>query len=75
MVGTCYFAHGTAIPVDPIYNQYRPCTSGGPSTICCGIDRENVAGGNSTDGDTTDECLLNGLFQNRAVVDEVEETK
>ncbi|CAN9183139.1 unnamed protein product [Alternaria alternata] len=55
MVGTCYFANGTALPVDPIYNQYQPCQSGGPSTICCGIFRDNVAGGNITAGDTMDE--------------------
>ena len=76
MVGTCYFANGTALPVDPIYNQYQPCQSGGPSTICCGIFRDNVAGGNITAGDTTDECLPNGLCQNRATTtDGVEETK
>ena len=76
MAGTCYFANGTALPVDPIYNQYQPCQPGGPSTICCGIFRDNVAGGNITAGDTTDECLPNGLCQNRATTtDGVEETK
>jgi hypothetical protein len=76
MVGTCYFANGTALPVDPIYNQYQLCQSGGPSTICCGIFRDNVAGGNVTAGDTMDECLPNGLCQNRATTtDGVEETK
>ena len=76
MVGTCYFANGTALPTDPIYNQYQPCQSGGPSTICCGIFRDNVAGGNVTAGDTMDECLPNGLCQNRATTtDGVEETK
>jgi hypothetical protein len=76
MVGTCYFANGTALPIDPIYNQYQPCQSGGPSTICCGIFRDNVAGGNITAGDTVDECLPNGLCQNRATTtDGVEETK
>ncbi|KAH8628509.1 hypothetical protein IG631_15766 [Alternaria alternata] len=76
MVGTCYFANGTALPTDPIYNQYQPCQSGGPSAICCGIFRDNVAGGNVTAGDTVDECLPNGLCQNRATTtDGVEETK
>lgn len=76
MVGTCYFANGTALPTDPIYNQYQPCQSGGPSTICCGIFRDNVAGGNVTAGDTMDECLPNGLCQNRATTTNgVEETK
>ena len=76
MVGTCYFANGTALRTDAIYNQYQPCQSGGPSTICCGIFRDNVAGGNITAGDTIDECLPNGLCQNRATTtDGVEETK
>ncbi|RYO16594.1 hypothetical protein AA0111_g11360 [Alternaria arborescens] len=76
IVGTCYLANGTALPTDPIYNQYQPCQSGGPSTICCGIFRDNVAGGNITAGDTMDECLPNGLCQNRATTtDGVEETK
>lgn len=73
--GTCYFANGTALPTDPLYNQYSPCKSGGPSTICCGINRENAAGGNVTEGDTVDECLPNGLSQNRVTTDGIEEIK
>ena len=71
--GTCYFANGTALPNDPGYNEYQPCTSG-PSTICCGINRANPAGGDSSKGFTVDECLPNGLCQNRITTDGVEKT-
>ncbi|CAO2650245.1 Nn.00g015370.m01.CDS01 [Neocucurbitaria sp. VM-36] len=71
--GTCYFANGTALPNDPGYNEYQPCTSG-PSTICCGINRANPAGGNGSNGFTVDECLPNGLCQNRVTTDGVQKT-
>jgi hypothetical protein len=72
---TCYFANGTALPDDNLYNEYKPCTSGSPSTICCGINRENPAVGNDTSGNTMDECLPNGLCQNRVTIAGVESTK
>ncbi|KAF1846992.1 uncharacterized protein K460DRAFT_413805 [Cucurbitaria berberidis CBS 394.84] len=59
----CYFANGTVLPDEEFYNSYQPCTSGGPPTICCAFDRPNPAGGIR---DTVDECLPNGLCQNRA---------
>jgi hypothetical protein len=71
----CYFANGTALPDDDLYNEYKPCTSGGPSTICCGVNRANPAGGNDTDGNTRDECLPSGLCQNRVTIAGVEITK
>jgi len=63
--GTCYFANGTALPNIPGYNEYEPCTSG-PSTICCGTNRALPAGVSRTPGSfVRDECLPNGLCQNR----------
>lgn len=70
---TCYFANGTALPDDPNYNEYQPCTSG-PTKICCGINRTNPAGGNGSLGFTVDECLPNGLCQNRVETNGVQTT-
>jgi hypothetical protein len=65
--GTCYFANGTALPVDnPEYNDFEPCTSG-PTTTCCGTNRALPPGAIRKDGaPTRDECLPNGLCRNRA---------
>jgi len=62
---SCYFANGTVLPNTPGYNEYEPCTSG-PSTICCGTNRALPPGVSRTPGSfVRDECLPNGLCQNR----------
>ncbi|OAL42961.1 hypothetical protein IQ07DRAFT_593480 [Pyrenochaeta sp. DS3sAY3a] len=66
----CYFANGTVLPNVPEYNEYQPCS--GIGSICCGTNRDNPAGGNSSNGFTADECLPNGLCQNRITADGVE---
>ncbi|KAF3038049.1 hypothetical protein E8E11_002169 [Didymella keratinophila] len=59
---TCYFANGTALPKTPDYLEYQACSG---SNICCGLNRSNPANGDPADGNTMDECLPNGLCQNR----------
>ena len=59
---TCYFANGTAIPKTPDYLQYQACSG---SSICCGLNRSNPSNGDPANGFTKDECLPNGLCQNR----------
>jgi hypothetical protein len=71
----CFFANGTQLPDTPEYSEYKPCSTGGPATICCGINRENPAGGNATIGRTADECLPNGLCQNRQTKSGVQSTQ
>jgi hypothetical protein len=61
---TCYFANGTALPNTPDYASYQPCASG-PVTTCCGTNRALPAGAIRNEGFTSDECLPNGLCQNR----------
>lgn len=68
----CYFANGTVLPNNADYNEYQPCS--GVGSICCGTNRDNPAGGNSSNGFTADECLPNGLCQNRITADGVERT-
>lgn len=64
----CYSPDGNALPSDGSYfSAFQPCTSGGPSTICCATNRANPAGGDRSKGDTKDECLPNGLCQNRSL--------
>jgi hypothetical protein len=61
----CYYVNGTALPAN---SDYEPCapSSGGAPTTCCGTNRANPAGSNRTQGAfTRDECLPNGLCQNR----------
>ncbi|KZM18430.1 uncharacterized protein EKO05_0001324 [Ascochyta rabiei] len=59
---TCYFANGTATPKTPDYLQYQACSG---SAICCGLNRSNPSNGDPAKGFTKDECLPNGLCQNR----------
>ncbi|KAH7085887.1 hypothetical protein BKA63DRAFT_28431 [Paraphoma chrysanthemicola] len=74
--GKCYNIDGKLLPNDPVfYNMFQPCTSGGPSTICCATNRSNQPGGDAANGDTQDECLSNGLCQNRVTKNGVESTK
>ncbi|KAJ4983950.1 hypothetical protein SVAN01_10571 [Stagonosporopsis vannaccii] len=59
----CRFKNGTALPIGGSWDWYKPCPG---SFICCALNRKNPAGGDRTLGLTRDECLLNGLCQNRA---------
>ncbi|KAF2029435.1 hypothetical protein EK21DRAFT_21917, partial [Setomelanomma holmii] len=72
----CYNIDGNRLPNDPtFYNMIAPCTPPGPSSICCATNRTNSAGGDAANGDTKDECLANGLCQNRVTKNGVETTK
>ncbi|KAF1954979.1 hypothetical protein CC80DRAFT_594624 [Byssothecium circinans] len=63
----CYFANGTVVP--PRFHVL-PCDNAPVKTICCALDRENPPGGLLINGNNTrDECLPNGICQNRAVRD------
>jgi len=64
-VSACYDAKGTVL--DSGHNEYGPCSDPGLSTICCGINRPNPPGGDASNGFTKDECLPNGLCQNRVM--------
>ncbi|OAL48511.1 hypothetical protein IQ07DRAFT_571266 [Pyrenochaeta sp. DS3sAY3a] len=65
----CYFANGTPLPYnDDAFNDYQPCF--GVGGICCGLNRRNPSGGYERDGWTVDECLPNGLCQNRVINDD-----
>ncbi|KAF3000243.1 hypothetical protein E8E13_007679 [Curvularia kusanoi] len=68
---TCYFANGTALPKNPTYLEYQACPG---SSICCGLNRSNPANGDPANGFTRDECLPNGLCQNRETVNGVGKT-
>lgn len=64
--GKCRFGNGTLLPDVPEWNIYQPCPStDGPTTICCALNRDNEPYGNISLGFTRDECLPNGLCQNR----------
>ncbi|KAF2833468.1 hypothetical protein CC86DRAFT_311307 [Ophiobolus disseminans] len=64
--GTCYLANGNPLPKDPTwYDMFRPCTFNGPSTTCCALNRSVPPGGDPAKGNVQDECLPNGLCQNR----------
>ncbi|KAH4253010.1 hypothetical protein HBI04_193450 [Parastagonospora nodorum] len=64
----CYSPNGNVLRSDGSYfSGFQACTSGGPPTICCATNRANPAGGDRSKGDTKDECLPNGLCQNRSV--------
>lgn len=59
----CYYANGTMMRP----SEVRQCSTG-VSTICCTINRPNPPGNETTEaGWTQDECLPNGLCQNRAM--------
>ncbi|KAF2828324.1 hypothetical protein CC86DRAFT_454161 [Ophiobolus disseminans] len=64
----CYFANGTALPNSPDYSAYEPCASG-PTTTCCGTNRALPPGAvrDGSAGFTRDECMPNGLCQNRYI--------
>lgn len=68
---TCYFANGTALPKTPDYLEYQACPG---SSICCGINRTNPSNGDPANGFTRDECLPNGLCQNRETVNGIGKT-
>ncbi|KAF2473535.1 uncharacterized protein BDR25DRAFT_123754 [Lindgomyces ingoldianus] len=57
----CYFSNGTIV-TDPIYEA---CPN--VPTVCCALNRSNPPGGDIADGETADECLPNGVCQNRFV--------
>jgi hypothetical protein len=59
----CRFKNGTALPSEGFYDWYQPCPG---SSVCCALNRDNAPGGNVSLGLTRDECLPNGLCQNRA---------
>ncbi|KAF1976649.1 hypothetical protein BU23DRAFT_31531 [Bimuria novae-zelandiae CBS 107.79] len=67
----CYYANGTQTRSEEV----RQC-SNGVSTICCTLNRENKPGSelNETGGWTQDECLPNGLCQNRHMYNGVSKT-
>lgn len=57
----CYYHDGT-VASNPIY---QPCISIQDTIgMCCASNRSNPAGGSSTNGLTSDECLANGLCMN-----------
>ncbi|KAJ4983949.1 hypothetical protein SVAN01_10570 [Stagonosporopsis vannaccii] len=69
--GQCRFGNGTLLPDVPEWNIYQPCPSAdGPPTICCATNRDNPPWGNISLGYTRDECLPNGLCQNRITTNE-----
>jgi hypothetical protein len=70
---TCYLPNGTPLPsTGDFFPAFQPCTSGGPSTICCATNRTREPGGDARDGEVKDECLSNGLCQNRRIKNGVE---
>lgn len=61
----CYLPNGKH---DPLNKWAEPCSSDplSPlSTICCQLGWANAPGGDLKNGPTKDECLPNGLCQNR----------
>ncbi|KAH6633046.1 hypothetical protein C7974DRAFT_163792 [Boeremia exigua] len=69
--GKCRFGNGTLLPDVPEWNIYQPCAaSDGPTTICCATNRDNEPWGNVSLGFTRDECLPNGVCQNRLTTNE-----
>lgn len=64
--GKCRFGNGTLLPDIAEWNIYQPCPgTDGSTTICCAIGRSNPPWGNISQGYTQDDCLPNGLCQNR----------
>lgn len=69
--GRCRFNNGTLLPDTTQYRQYAPCAeTGSLSAICCALIRDNEPGGNMSMGATRDECLQNGICQNRWIQSE-----
>lgn len=61
----CYNANGT-VATDPDYAPCSNSTSDPLHTICCSLNRDNPPGGDpSVAGFTRDECLANGICQNK----------
>lgn len=64
--GGCRFSNGTLLPGTQEFSQYAPCAeTGNLATVCCALIRGNEPGGNLSMGATRDECLPNGICQNR----------
>lgn len=62
----CRFDNGTLLPNNKQYGQYAPCAeTGSLAAVCCALIRDNEPGGNLSMGATRDECLPNGICQNR----------
>lgn len=71
--GSCRFGNGTLLPDEPAWNIYQPCPNDdGPGTICCALNRSQPPWGNFSLGPTRDDCLPNGLCQNRITTSEGE---
>ncbi|KAH7413984.1 hypothetical protein DE146DRAFT_762503 [Phaeosphaeria sp. MPI-PUGE-AT-0046c] len=69
----CYLPNGSPLPsIGTFFPAFAPCTSGGPSTVCCATNRTGEPGGDVKNGEVKDECLPNGLCQNRRVRNGVE---
>lgn len=58
----CYLPNGQP---QALGGALVPCQIDPVRTICCATNRTNPAGGNLKNGQTADECLMNGLCQNR----------
>lgn len=64
--GRCRFDNGTLLPNTKQYGQYAPCAEADSlAAVCCALIRDNKPGGNLSMGATRDECLPNGICQNR----------
>ncbi|KAF2644648.1 hypothetical protein P280DRAFT_465942 [Massarina eburnea CBS 473.64] len=64
----CFFANGTVLPTtQAFFSTIQPCVDDPVKTICCNLGRDNEPGGDYVNGYTNDECLPNGLCQNRLV--------
>ncbi|OSS50962.1 hypothetical protein B5807_04620 [Epicoccum nigrum] len=69
--GSCRFGNGTLLPDTSEWNIYQPCPGDdGPGTICCALNRSQPPWGNFSLGATRDDCLPNGLCQNRITTNE-----
>ncbi|KAK7184473.1 uncharacterized protein CC84DRAFT_1217372 [Paraphaeosphaeria sporulosa] len=67
---SCYYANGTEIS----NTEIKQC-SDGVTTVCCALNRENTPGNETNEmGWTQDECVPNGLCQNRYMTDGVPQT-
>jgi len=66
---TCYWPTGNETYARDLY-EHQPCsndTTSAVHTICCALNRTNVAGGDILNGRTNDECLPNGICRNRVL--------
>lgn len=58
----CYYSNGSLTPTV----KYLKCTN---TPTCCALNRTNPPGGDLIDGPTIDDCLPNGMCQNRITKD------